>query len=83
MTQRGDAYVIATAIYAGTKNKEVVDIDELTDRLYSAVVVMGWSEDFSADVYAQLAEKLSHDTPFEKAVAVIESALSKTGARFG
>lgn len=36
------------------------------------------TDDAKADVYAQLAESLTADTPFEEAVSIIESALDET-----
>lgn len=83
MSQRGDAYAIASAIYAGTKNQSIVDIDFLTDRLYTTVSNLGWGDDKAADVYARLAETLQCDTPFEKAVALIESAIVRAEIKYG
>lgn len=86
MSNKGDAYAIATAIYAGTKNEPIVDIDVLTDRLYTTLsggFLGSASDEYKADLYAQLAERLHADTPFEKAVDIIESALQKTAVRYG
>ncbi len=80
MSNKGEAYVIATAIYAGTKGTGKVDIDEISDRLYHTLsgMAMLTTDDAKADVYAQLAESLTADTPFEEAVSIIEAALDET-----
>lgn len=83
MSHRGDAYVIASAIYAGTKHQAVLDIDVLTDRLYNTVSSLGWSDEKAADVYAKLAERLQADTPFELAVSLCESAIKAAEVRYG
>lgn len=79
-SNRGIAYVLALAIYAGTKDKDVVDVEEISDRIYST---LNRSEVFTydeakADLYAQLAEKLKADTPFKEAVEIIEAAVYQT-----
>lgn len=85
MSNKGDAYAIASAIYAGTKGAPVVDIEVLTDRLYN-VVNAGFlgtaSDEYKADLYAYLAEKLDAETTFEKAVAIIESGLQRTAVKY-
>lgn len=85
MSNKGEAYVIATAIYAGTKGTGRVDIDEISDRLYHAMQATGTltTEEAKADVYAQLAESLTADTPFEEAVSIIEAALDETEKYIG
>lgn len=85
MSNQGEAYVIATAIYAGTKGTGRVDIDEISDRLYHAMQTTGTlsTDEAKADVYAQLAERLTADTPFEEAVSTIEAALDETEKYIG
>jgi hypothetical protein len=85
MSNKGEAYVIATAIYAGTKGTGKVDIDEISDRLYHAMQTTGSlsSDEAKADVYAQLAESLTADTHFEDAVSIIEAALGETEKYIG
>ena len=80
MTTRGDAYAVATAIYADTSGP-VVDIDDVSDRLYRAIDKTPWGTDEAkADLYAQLAESLTADTTFERAVNIIEAAMNSTEA---
>lgn len=84
MSQRGNAYAIATAIYAGTKNVPIVDIDDLCDRVYRTVNTTPFhSDEAKADLYAQLAEGLTAGTTFERAVNVIEAALESTAQAMG
>lgn len=79
-SNRGIAYVLAIAIYAGNKDKDVIDVEDVSDRIYST---LNRSEVFThdeakADLYAQLAEKLTADTPFKEAVEIIEAAVYQT-----
>ena len=83
MSHKGDAYAIATAIYAGTKDVPLIDTEVLADRLYGVVAGLGYTGDYSADLYAQLAEKLHCGTRFEHAVAIITSAIQRTEAKYG
>lgn len=79
MSNRGTALVVAAAIYAGTKDQRIVDIEDLEDRLYRAVngTPFGLTE-AKADVYAQLAESLAADTTFKEACDKIEYAMNNT-----
>lgn len=80
MSNKGNAYALATAIYADTRGP-VVDIDDLSDRVYRTVDRSSFgSDDAKADLYAQLAEKLTADTSFERAVNIIEAAMDSTQA---
>lgn len=79
-SNRGIAYVLATAIYAGNKDKETIDVDDVSDRIYHT---LNRSEVFTydeakADLYAQLAEQLTPTTPFKEAVEIIETAVYQT-----
>lgn len=79
VTTKGDAYAIATAIYAGTRGQETVDIEELSERLYRAVEYSGfYTDEAKADLYAQLEESLRHDTPFDIVVDVITVCMERT-----
>lgn len=79
MTTKGEAYAIATAIYAGTANQQIVDIDDLSDRLYRTLDGLNLgTDDLKADLYASLAESLAADTSFERAVNIIESKLEES-----
>lgn len=71
--------MVASAIYAGTKSQPIVDIDDLCDRLQRAIdkTVFGCDEG-RADLYAQLAERLGADTPFNVACDTIEAAMNST-----
>lgn len=81
MSNKGNAYALATAIYAGTSGSPVVDIDDLADRVYRTIDKSGFgSEEAKADLYAQLAERLTCDTTFERAVNIIEAAMDSTEA---
>jgi hypothetical protein len=75
MSNKGVAYVIASAIYAGNREAEKIDTEEVSERLYCALTVLvqqGWTDEFKAELYAHLAETLKADTPFEQAVSIIE-----------
>ena len=79
-SNRGIAYVLAIAIYAGNKDTDVVDIEDVSDRIYHT---LNRSEVFTyaeakADLYGQLAEKLTATTPFKEAVEIIETAVYQT-----
>lgn len=78
MTTRGDAYALASAIYAGTDGP-VVDIDDVADRVYRTLEKspLG-TDDGKADLYAQLAERLTADTKFQDAVDIIQMAMDST-----
>jgi len=79
MSNRGHALVVATAIYAGTKDQQIVDIDDLCDKLQHAInkSVFGCDEG-KADLYAQLAERLTADTKFSVACDTVEAAMNST-----
>lgn len=80
MSNKGNAYALATAIYADTRGP-VVDVDDLSDRIYRTIDRTPFgSDDAKADLYAQLAEKLTATTTFERAVNVIEAAMDSTEA---
>lgn len=84
MSYRGHAYAIATAIYGGTRGETIVDIESIGDRLYSTINSLGLgSDEVKADIYAQLAERLTHSTTFERAVNVIEAAICETAFAVG
>lgn len=81
MSNKGIAYALASAIYAGTGGAAVVDVDDLSDRIYRTLDKPPYgSDDAKADLYAQLAEQLTADTSFERAVNIIEAAMDSTEA---
>ena len=78
MSNKGNAYALASAIYAGARGP-VVDIDDLSDRIYRTLDKSPFgSDEAKADLYAQLAERLTADTSFERAVNIIEAAMDST-----
>ena len=75
---KGNAYALASAIYAGTRGP-LVDIDDLADRVYRTLAGTPWGYDeLKADLYARLVEGLTADTTFERAVNVIEAAMDQS-----
>lgn len=84
MNSKGTAYALASAIYAGTCDAAVVDTDMVAARIYDTLdgTPLG-TDEFKADLYAQLAEKLTARTSFERAVNIIEAAINDTTAHLG
>lgn len=79
MTYRGAAYVVAGAIFAGTRNAVVVAIDDVAERVYAAIDdTVFRTDEAKADLYGRLAERLTVDTPFATAVDIIECAMEQT-----
>lgn len=79
MSNRGNAIVLATAIYAGSRGAAMVVVDDVADRVYAAIDDTVFRTDAAkADLYARLAEQLTADTPFDKAVDLIEVAMERT-----
>lgn len=77
MSNKGDAYALATAIYAGTKGGSLPD--DLDERIHHAVNGIGLgSDEHRADLYAQLAETLTETTRFEDAVLICQGAIANT-----
>jgi hypothetical protein len=56
-----------------------VDIDDVADRVYRTLdrTPLG-CDDGKADLYAQLAEKLTASTSFQSAVDIIQAAMDST-----
>ena len=78
MSNKGNAYALALAIYAGT-DTATVDVEDLSDRVYRTVdKSMFGNDEAKADLYAQLEEKLTAGTSFERAVNIIEAAMDST-----
>ena len=68
----GNAYAVALAVVG--KDEEAV---------YHAVEVVEFgSDERKADLYAQLAEKITATTPFEEVVSITEAAMDNTDRRF-
>ena len=81
MSNKGNAYALALAIYAGTDTAtvDVEDLYDLSDRVYRTVdKSMFGNDEAKADLYAQLEEKLTAGTSFERAVNIIEAAMDST-----
>lgn len=81
MSNKGNAYVLAGALYARDTS---LPLEEIADNIYHAVDVLEFGQDErKADLYAQLAEKLTIGMRFEEAVSIIEAAMDKTDERYG
>ena len=79
MTIAAKAFVIAMAIYSKDPDGSTLPIEDLEDALYHAVDVCGFgNDDMKADLYAQLAEKLTATTKFQDAVGIIADAMEQT-----
>lgn len=80
MSNKGNAYVLATALYARDKS---LPLEDMADNLYHCVEVLEYGEDErKADLYAQLAESLEDGMTFEHVVSAIEAAMDATDRRF-
>lgn len=80
MSNLGNAYALATALYARDKSEPLEDI---ADNVYHVVDVIEFgSDERKADLYAQLTEKLSDGMCFATAVSVVELAMDNTDRRF-
>lgn len=68
----GNAYAVALAVVG--KDEEAV---------YHAVEVVEFgSDERKADLYAQLAEKITVSTPFKEVVSITEAAMDNTDRRY-
>jgi hypothetical protein len=80
MSNLGNAYALATALYARDKSKP---LEDMAEQLYHCVEVLEFGEDErKADLYAQLAESLADGMTFEHVVSAIEAAMDSTDRRF-
>lgn len=79
--KQGSAIILASALYLrGTKQS----MEDLEDNIYTVVDVIGFGTDeHKADLYAQLAERLTDKTGFHEAVSIIEAAMYNTQRKFG
>lgn len=76
----GNAYALATALYARDRS---LPIEDIAEQIYHCVDVLEFGEDErKADLYAQLAENLTADMGFETAVSYIEAAMDNTDRRY-
>lgn len=76
MGNLGNAYALATALYARDTSNP---LEEICDNLYHCVDGLGFGTDErKADLYTQLAEQLTNGMPFEQVVNIIEKAMSST-----
>jgi len=76
MSNRGNAYVLATALYARDRSKSFLAICE---DVYDAVNVLGFgSDERKADLYAQLVDRLTDNMTFSRVVDTIEAAMNNT-----
>lgn len=70
------ALFIATAIYPlDWHGKESISWEDRCDILYNVVDNLLFTDNQKADLYARLAEQLDSDTPFNKAMRIIERAI--------
>ena len=80
MSNLGNAYVLGLALCA---RDTALPVEDLAENLYHAVDVVEFGEDErKADLYAQLVDNLADDTPFERAIEIIEQAMDKTDERY-
>ena len=76
MSNLGNAYAVATALYGRDTSLPLGDIGE---QLYHTIDVLNFGQDErKAHLYAQLAERLTGDTAFADAVLLIERAMDNT-----
>ena len=79
MTYRGAAYVVAAAIYAGSRTASVIVVDDYVERIQAAIDdTVFRTDEAKADLYSRLAERLTDETPFATAVDIIEVAMEQT-----
>lgn len=83
MSNRGNAIVLAGAIYARSPGGEFPALDA-EERLYNAVDALNYgSDERKADLYAQLCERLTATTTFTSACDIIEVAMDDTDRTVG
>lgn len=79
MSNKGNAYVLAIALYARDKS---LPLEDMAENLYHCVDVLEYGEDErKADLYAQLAESLADGMTLEHVVSAIEVAMDSTDRR--
>jgi hypothetical protein len=79
--KQGSAIILASALYLRDTTQPIEDLE---DNIYAVVDVIGFGTDeHKADLYAQLAERLTEKTGFHEAVSIIEAAIYNTQKRFG
>lgn len=77
MSNSASAFVLAGALYNSSKRAPT------SEAIYDIVDALDFGEDErKADLYAQLEERLSANTTFEEATAIIEDAMNQTDARY-
>ena len=80
MSNLGNAYALAVALYARDKS---LPLEEMGEQLYHCVDVLEFGQDErKADLYAQLAEKLKDGMPFALVVSIIKSSMDLTDRSF-
>jgi hypothetical protein len=80
MSNLGNAYALATALYARDKSKP---IEEIAEHIYDVVDGLDFgSDERKADLYSQLAESLDQTTKFSDAVIITEVAMDSTDRRY-
>lgn len=80
MSNLGNAYVLASALYARDRS---LPLEDMAYNIYHCVEVMEFGiDERKADLYAQLAEQLTESMGFEQVVAIVEAAMDNTNRRF-
>lgn len=80
MSNLGNAYALATVLYARDKQQPLEDI---AGQLYHAVDALGYgSDERKADLYAQLADRLTDGMVFADVVVIIGTAMDNTDWRY-
>lgn len=80
MSNKGNAYAIALSLFE--RDREV-PFEQIAENIYHTVEVIEFgSDERKADLYAQLAEKLTPGMGLEAIVDAVEIALDNTDRRF-
>lgn len=80
MSNLGNAYALAGALYSRDTDQPIEDI---ANDIYKVVDGIDFGSDESkADLYAQLAENLVADTGFANAVIIINECMDSTQRRY-
>ena len=80
MSNKGNAYVLATALYARDRS---LPLEDMAEQLYHCIEVLGYgSDERKADLYAQLADRLKDGMVFADVVVIIGTAMDNTDWRY-
>jgi hypothetical protein len=81
MMDFGKAFQLACCIYGYEEGNNIEDMAEAL-QLAVGVVLIDITDEAKADLYSLLAEQLTADTKFTKAVSIIDDALIKNKRRY-